>query len=337
MSFRVKKLLDSVTSSGIRGTSFELRFPRMVHSELMTHRLFSRNASSSRAIPVERLIQDVIDDPAMPFKWGRNQPGMQAGEDWDAPISIEYPVIGYHEVDSPSWGTYTESYVDEGPRFHTPEEAWLFARDQAVLVARSFANAEYHKQVVNRLLEPFAHINVIVTSTDFNNFFALRYHKDADPTIAELARLMWEEYNSSDPVPLLGNNWHLPYIRCEDWERVNQLNLRDYPNVMRRNLVDTIQQELLIRISVARCARVSYKTHDGRETTVEEDLKLYNRLLSADIIHASPAEHQFRPDYQGLMGWQNPKLHGNLNGVIQYRKLLPGEFQRDFTPNDRQP
>lgn len=315
MSFTVKKLLDSVTSSGIRGTSFELRYPRLIHSEMMTHRLFSRNASSSRAIPVERLIQDVLDDPAMPFKWGRNQPGMQAGEDWDAPIYLD------------SW------YNEHDRAFDSPKEAWLYALDEAVRVARGFAKSEYHKQVVNRLLEPFAHINVIVTSTDFNNFFALRYHPDADPTIAELARLMWEEYNSSDPVQLLGNNWHLPYIRWEDWVNVKKVDLRQFPNVMRRNLVDTIEQELLIRVSVARCARVSYKTHDGRETTLDEDLKLYNRLLSADIIHASPAEHQFRPDYQGLMGWQNPKLHGNLTGVIQYRKLLPGEFQKDFTPN----
>lgn len=314
MSYSVKKLLDSVTTSGIRGTTFELRYPRMIHSELLTHRLFSRNASSSRAIPVERLIQDVIDDPAMPFKWGRNQPGMQAGEDWDAPITVTMPIN-----DEP-W--------DSEPA--TPEQVWLHARDMAVAIARGFAHAEYHKQCVNRLLEPFAHINVVVTSTDFNNFFALRYHKDADPTIAELARLMWEEYNSSSPEQLLGNNWHLPYIRPIDRLNVKKVDLRQFPNVMRRNLVDTIEQELLIRVSVARCARVSYKTHDGRETTLEEDLKLYNRLLTADIIHASPAEHQFKPDYQGLMGWQNPKLHGNLYGVIQYRKLLPGEFQKDF-------
>lgn len=322
MSFAVKILADSITSSGIRGTTFELRYPRLIHSEMMTHRMFSRNASSSRAIPVERLIQDVIDDTAMPFKWGRNQPGMQAGEDWDAPITVTCT------IDDEPWESESCS----------PEKAWLYARDQAITVARGFANAEYHKQVVNRLLEPFSHINVVVTSTDYANFFALRYHKDADPTIAELARLMYEEYCKSEPYVLLGNNWHLPYIRIEDAVAIDAMCKKLDPTVMRRFMVDTIRQELAIRVSVARCARVSYKTHDGRETTIEEDLALYNRLLAGEPLHASPAEHQFRPDYRHItdnngIAWDNPQLHGNLHGVIQYRKLLPGEYQKDFNPN----
>lgn len=331
MTASVKIILDSITREGIRVTTFQLRYPRLIHSEFMTHRLFSRNASSSRAIPVERLIQDVIDDTAMPSKWGRNKPGMQAGEDWSAPIYVDY----FDDHGNGDILNITEEF--------SPEEAWLFARDRAVEVARAFAKSEYHKQVVNRLLEPFSHINVVVTSTDYNNFFALRYHADADPTIKELAEAMYAAYSSSEPFVLMDGCWHLPYVTVNDKNKVALMYPLSLENITDNVFASTKYIETLIKISVARCARVSYKTHDGRETTVEEDVELFDRLLASVPLHASPAEHQVTPDRKVLVDlfkddtfyeWQYPELHGNLRGVIQYRKTLPGEFQATFEPQD---
>jgi hypothetical protein len=169
---------DSICPQGNRLTTMQLRYPRFIHAEAKTHRVLriddaeyefkqeigfmddenmSRNASSSRAIPVEKMIRDVLDDPAMPVSWGSNKPGMQAGEEIETPI--EFLSIGDGLVYS-----------------FTKEEAWLAARDYSVQVARGFAKAGYHKQVINRLLEPFGHISVIVTATNWDNFFALRCH-----------------------------------------------------------------------------------------------------------------------------------------------------------------
>ena len=265
MTISATIVADSVSRGGVRIVTMQLRYPRFIHAEFMTHRAFSRNASSSRAIPVERLIKDVIDDTAMPIHWGKNQPGMQAR--------------GQH--DDPIWAG--------GGAKYTPEGAWVQARNNAINVARAFADASYHKQVVNRLLEPFAHINVVVTATNWENFFELRDHPDAQPEICQLARVMREAMTNSAPKRLEWGDWHLPYIRASEMEAGTQT---------------------LLEVSAARCARVSYLTHDGRETTLDEDRDLYARLAAGEPRHASPLEHQARPlaashRLANFIGWQS--------------------------------
>ncbi|WNL50675.1 thymidylate synthase [Ruegeria phage RpAliso] len=284
--------------------TFQLRYPRFIHAEVMTHRLFSRNASSSRAIPVKRMIQDVIDDPAMPIHWGKNQRGMQAEHEHDAGVPIPFPVHA------------TGLSVVWEDCLHTPKGAWLHARDNAVKVAKSFDAAGYHKQVVNRILEPFTHINVIVTASGFDNFFWLRRHPDAQPEIKALADAMWDALQASTPKVLYPGEWHLPYVTDED--RANY-GLSD-----------------LIRVSVARCARVSYMTHDGRKPDFEEDRALYERLVGGEPLHASPAEHQAMIDTpswgEHTAFWDNASKSGNFApGYIQYRKTLPGEYCGSYT------
>jgi hypothetical protein len=278
-------ILDSVNLSGSRLTTMQLRYPRCIHSEFMTHRVMSRNASSSRAIPVLRLIEDVLNDPFVPLHWGKNQRGMQADEECDAPIVLA--------------GGFNRSC--------SREERWLKARDFAVDAAQDFAEAGYHKQIVNRLLEPFAHIQVVVTSTEWSNFFALRDHPDAEPHIRVLAQQMKKALNTSTPQELQWGQWHLPYVW--DTERV------------KHDLDDSL------KLSVARCARVSYMTHDGRKPDATEDFKLADRLLSSVPLHASPAEHQAQAM---TLGWHEEAdwLRGNFSrGWIQYRKTLPEESQ----------
>jgi thymidylate synthase ThyX len=304
MTITAKVIADSTSPQGIRLTTMQLRYPKMIHSEFMTHRVFSRNASSSRAIPVARLIQDVIDDPAMPVFWGSNKPGMQAGEELT--------------------GDWRQAAINE----------WLLARNRAAASAIDMGRYGVHKQIVNRIIEPWCHINVVVTATEWANFYALRQHKDAQPEMKALADAMWEAQQTSIPTPCVVGGWHLPYYDPEtDGKALYFADLGGDPF------------QWMIRVSVARCARVSFLTHEGKPPNVEDDLKLYDRLVGSTPLHASPAEHQATPDKALLtfseganayrvgindsVGFQYPEQHGNLVGWRQYRKMLPNENRAD--------
>lgn len=259
MTITAQVIADSIADGCPRLTTLQLRYPRFIHAEFMTHRVFSRNASSSRAIPIDRVIQDVIDDTAMPIHWGANQRGMQAGE--------ELP---------------------------SGEAEWLAARDCAVYSARLLADSGYHKQIVNRILEPFQHINVLVTATEWDNFFALRDHQDAQPEIQRLAQVMREAMAGSEPDYMSSNEWHTPYITAEDcFETEHEFNDGR-----------TQSGELIRRISAARCASVSYKTVDGKPMTVERALSIFDGL-TGDPLHASPFEHIALPDPDNGPGCRN--------------------------------
>jgi hypothetical protein len=285
-------IADSISPQGIRLTTFQLRYPRFIHAEFMTHRMFSRNASSSRAIPVSRLIEDIQRDTAMPVHWGKNQSGMQAVEELDEDAKRQV------------------------------QACWGSAREEAIAWAQTMHNVGAHKQIVNRILEPFSHINVVCTATDYANFYALRRHKDAQPEIKVLADAMWDAQQNNVPQLLLPGEWHLPYVLDEE---IRELDGPTGPC-----------WTMLKHLSVARCARVSYLTHEGKVPNIEEDLRLYVRLVGGNPLHASPAEHQATPDTENEQSvgfsemvhysWDQPKQHGNLTGWRQYRKTLHGEW-----------
>ena len=279
----------------------QLRYPRFIHSELMTHRVFSRNASSSRAIPVAKMIEQVRNDPAMPIHWGKNQPGMQASEEHNA--LVEWNV--YEQVATHEAGTLFKG----GDIKLTPEEAWAHAALRAAEMAEAMAEAGYHKQVANRLLEPFQFMNTIVTATEWSNFFELRCHPDAQPEIQELARCILQAIVESEPEVLAYGQWHLPYVL--DAEK------GEYP------------LEDLIKFSAARCARVSYLSHDGKTVDVEKDRELFERLVGSRPLHASPIEHQATPDIlipgnrrqAQAARWAHKEYFGNFRHWVQFRKL----------------
>lgn len=301
MTISAKIICDSISPQGVRLTTMLLRYPRFVHAEFMTHRVFSRNASSSRAIPVEKMIQAVIDDPAMPIHWGMNQKGMQAAHE----LSIDEQRIA--------------------------QRRWLDGMASAVTTARQLNDLGLHKQIVNRVIEPWAHITVVVTATEWNNFLHLRDHEDAQPEIAELARQCRVELELNDPVPLKDGEWHLPFIDLKV----------EYPVVERMLQVGRITRDMpkpfevydvLIKMSAARCARTSYLTHDKLLPAIDDDVALYERLVGGEPLHASPTEHQATPDtwnkgdFEGYGAkWGNPHLHGNLPGWMQHRKFLHNE------------
>lgn len=304
MTITAKVIADSIAPKSRRLTTFQLKYPRFIHAEFMTHRHFSRNASSSRAIPVDKQIDMLMEDPAMPIHWGLNQSGMQAEQENTAHLDLADPGL-------------------------TPTEGWLLARDNAVKVARSFVRAGYHKQVVNRILEPFSHISVVCTSSQYDNFFSLRCHKDAQPEIKVLADAMRAALDASTPRMLGQDDWHLPYVTEAELQHAASAE-----NVSHDPVPLTFDD--LIKASVARCARVSYLTHYGKAPSMEADLKLYDRLVGMVPLHASPAEHQAKPDeiiWNGaeLPAYKNPHLAGNLTGGwVQYRKTLPGECADDW-------
>lgn len=315
-------VLDSVSPAGHRLTTFRVRCPRFIWDEVLTHRAFSRNASSFRAVPVAKMIAEARDPDrrATPEAWGLDRPGMTSDPVMD----------GVVEALARAWWN------------DAAESAARFAE-----VANAFG---LHKQFINRALMPFVHVTAVITATEYANFFGLRLDADADPTMRALAGAMWTAYGASAPTPLTSGQWHLPFFDADDFltlavalgavdaETGRELEPLRYDAAGLSRLqeravavTDAVRDDA-IKVSVARCARTSYLSHfpGNRRSTLEEDLALYDRLVGAQPLHASPAEHQATPDtllnrVNGAELWSNAAWHGNLRGWIQYRKTLPGE------------
>lgn len=263
-----KVIADSVSLDGIRLTTLEVTLHRFVLAEFNTHRVFSRNSASSRAIPLRKTIERVLDDPAVPLVFPAEKPGMQGGEPLD-----------------------TNAAADALDIWHT-------ASLDAIRHARRMQDLGVHKSVVNRILEPFLWHTIIVTSTEWDNFFAQRCSPLAQPELRAAADLMRAALNTSTPKRVDFGEWHLPFIHEDD--------LTD----CRRAGIDPCH------VSVARCARVSYLTHDGVRD-VREDEALYQRLVTAEPPHWSPLEHVATP----IKVPQAHLMPGNLYGWAQLRHL----------------
>lgn len=303
---------DSINYLGDRVTTYRLHYHRYIHSEFMTHRMFSKNASSSRAIPVKSMLEYIDNNPATPIHWGKNKPGMQADEEQQIPIIMNIIGEETHEV--------------------PPKQAWNFAKGCAIEYAEKFNNGGYHKQIVNRLTEPFQFMNVICTGTDFENFFYLRYHEDAQPEIKELAKCMKEAKEKSEPEVLHYGEWHTPFV-SHVRDKTGRLIYLDSDKKIE------IDVETAIKISASCCAQVSYRKND---TSIEKAIAIYDRLVGMSPKHSSPFEHVATPfsedeyvvrktAYRVLKNADIPDnmnqclYCGNFKGWTQYRKTLQGE------------
>lgn len=315
-----KVIQHSVSPEGIEIISYELEYPRFIHAEFMTHRLFSRNSASSRAIPVAKLIEMVRTDPAMPTHWGKNQPGMQAKEELEA--------------------FFKRQVQDE----------WYGSASFAAQRAEAMSGFGAHKQIANRILEPFQWMKVVCTFTEGKNFFWLRDHEDAQPEIAELARKMFEAYKGSEAFKLNPGEWHVPYVtRLRGYSGTLTYAL-EYEGVPHDHLIydansgkiyEPISEEAALKVSSSCCAQVSYRLLDQ---TLEKALMIYDRLVSSEPVHASPFEHQATPLSQLIEGsscgdyiWEGLNQPGvthmdkdgyfwsaNFKGWAQHRQLIPG-------------
>ena len=301
MSFAAKILADSISLKGHRLTTFEVTFPRIVLAEFNTHRIFSRNSASSRAIPVKKMLERVREDPFVPEYVGKNQKGMQASEELTGP-ERDKAIFAWRELRNNARNC---AWYLAGP----PEEGGL----------------DVHKQIANRLLEPWLWHTVIVSATEWSNFFNLRDNKKAQPEIAKPAAMMHELYKTSVPRAVGYGEWHLPLV--EPGEAFDAEVLGDHD---------------IVKVSAGRCARVSYLTHDGKRDPVE-DVKLHDSLLASG--HMSPLEHPARPmtveelnlfrqhrfEWTDKDGghWKSTTTAdhflGNFNGWVQWRKMVPGE------------
>lgn len=287
-------LLDSINTSGNRITTWLLTYPRFIHAEFNTHRMFSRNASSSRAIPIKRMIEDVRNNPAMPVFWGKNQAGMQAAVELDNVEKTEYRSVD-HQINIE--GKETAKWVPM-TKLEAAKCDWLKARDAAIKVVEGLVELGLHKQLGNRFLEPWMHITVLMTCTEMKNFFSLRAHEAAQPEFRALAYLMLEKYNASTPVLKSAGEWHIPFGD---------------------KMPEVVTHEQRLKIATARCARTSYLTFDG-DINVQKDYDLHDQLASSG--HWSPFEHCAQASWNS--GWS-----GNFRGWQQYRKTFQMENRTD--------
>ena len=320
MTISAKIIADSIAPNGQRITTYELEYPRFIHAEFMTHRLFSRNAASSRAIPVAKAIELIKADTAKPIHWGKNQPGMSAKEECNELVAIFDGV-------APSSRLAT----------------WHLARDRAIEIAAAFNEAGYHKQIVNRLLEPFTHIKVVCTATEYDNFFWLRRHPDAQPEIQELAEQMWQARENSLPRRLEPGWWHVPYFENGYWSPWH-LDEDTAPGE------DTVTLEDAIAISASCCAQVSYRRLDD---SLEKARDIYKRLVESKPVHASPFEHQATPfeapnqadvlrngDRTQYLGATHSDMNGdywsgNFKGWTQNRQLIADNVCNHYDGNSQ--
>ena len=265
MSYLARVVADSITDQGVRLTTVEVTMPRIVLAEQNTHRVFSRNTASSRAIPVKTRCDSIEQNPFVPAAFGKNQKGMQSTELLDVDINRQAEAI------------------------------WREALADSLKHARKLAELGVHKQYANRLTEPFSWVTQLVTATDWENYFNLRCHKDAQPEIKIAAELTRDAINQSFPVLKKPGQWHLPLVSADISDPV-----------------------VAAKVSVARCAAVSYEKH-GITKTVDEELARHDMMLKSG--HMSPFEHQ------AVVGSESSMRYiGNFRAPwVQYRKTLPGE------------
>jgi thymidylate synthase ThyX len=331
MSISAKIIADSLSPQGHRLTTFVLVFPRIVLAEFNTHRMLSKNSASSRAIPFNKMVKLVEEDPFIPIRWMKEHKGMQ-GSDY------------FEDVEA-----------------NTLDVKWRSSALAAAKQARMLSEGGLTKQLCNRLLEPFMYHTVIVTGTEWENFFALRAHPQAEIHIADLAEKMLVAYNESTPNLLSAGEWHVPFGDkisigiMEDELLDKDLRIKSIgwgspvpgtttEEIRRQDVLQAVTQEYKIKIATARCARVSYMNFEGKEDYTA-DIKLHDSLLASG--HMSPFEHcarvmndeEYVRHVSGVLvdgKFKIPSMEeegdgwcGNFRGFIQYRKHMPGENKSD--------
>ncbi len=269
-----KIIKHSITEWGQEIVTFEIEHPRMVHADFMTHKVLSKNGSSSRAIPVLTMLKKIWNEPVLPVFWGKNQSGMEAKEELS------------------------------GWRLKCAKILWSLAAKSSCIFSFSLSKLGLHKQLSNRITEPFGFIKLVVTGTSFDNFYRLRDHEAAQPELQDLARKMKIAHKNSTPQVLKFGEWHLPYIDS------------------------TVGSEENLKLSSSLCAQTSYRKSDD---SMEKATNIFGRLIDSDPEHFSPTEHQATPleSKDSIFFTHKDKLgrlwSGNFCGWGQYRQKIQAE------------
>ena len=303
-----KVICDSISEDGVRITTLEVEAPRIILAEINTHNAISKNCSSTRAITLSKAIEQVNENGFVPLYWGEKKSGMSA----DKEIS-----------------TVSQA-----------KKLWEQAKFSAIDRVVDLDDIDLHKQITGRLLEPFQMVKQVLTATDWDNFFNLRIHKDAQPEICMLAYKMYQAMQESEPFELRDGEYHLPYVkryRVKSGRGSGQLEY--YTGILYADSYHVLDLETAKKVSASCCAQVSYRNTD---MSLEKADKIFDMLIKADVLHASCFEHLatpvgYAPYYsnqclentvrvvEGLthVNKQGNLCSGNLRGWISYRHLLP--------------
>lgn len=293
--YQVKIIADSLGPCGKRLTTITARYPRIIHAEVMTHRDRERNAASSRAIPAHVMSQAIQDHPFVPLAWGLEKSGMQMGEQIPEELASLANKLWLEARDN--MVAYADAIANIGRTYNT----------DPALAKPEYEDIKIHKSLPNRLTEPWMYITVVMSATEWENFFRLRCHSDAEIHFQKIAGMIRSLRQQSRPIPLQAGEWHLPFIWQNDWADVYKLG-------------NTYGERLGIikNVSVARCARVSYLTHEGVRS-IDKDIDLFTRLINGSGFgHYSPHGHV-------AMASDHANRSGPFIGFYQYRKDFPLE------------
>lgn len=315
-NIKAKVICDSISTNGVRITTVEVEYPRFIHSELMTHRMLSKNCSSSRAIPIRTMADQILNNMAVPEYFGANKSGMQASEE------VQFPDL--------------------------TKKMWIASGRQAVEDSLTLAkDFNLHKQISNRITEPFQMMKVLITATEWDNFFNLRIEKNAQPEIALLAYKIYMAMQESKPIEIQSGEWHLPYIeRTFDYKANIHYHL---------STGEEIDLETAMKISASCSAQTSYRKNDE---SIDKATKIFDMLINAEVKHSSPFEHLATPRQQTFHvetvdfitdesinvsyipdSWENGLTHtdrignlwsGNLKDWVSYRH----KFVKENTCNN---
>lgn len=267
MSFAVEIILDSISRAGDRIITLTARYPKYIHPEVLHHRDFSRGAPSNRARSTWTIIKEVWKNPVVPERWGKNTSRMQPKGELS------------------------------GWRRWLARQLWLKARYVAIGLALALNKLGVHKELANRPLEPWQWMTLLITATEWDNFFYLRCHPEAQGECRKIAEMIRDARAASVPVI---RDEHLPYIQPHE---------------------QTWSSELRVQLSVGRCARISF-LKQGSGSELDADLKLYDRLSGSQPEHSGPFEHQaWAPSiaagvrYFNLKGWVSWRYLREVHGV----------------------
>jgi len=318
------KIIQASVCRGINIYTMELEYPRFIHSQVMTHRVFSRNTASSRAIKIRHYIKQVEENPALPIFYGQNGSGMSPRDELGGVESL------------------------------LCRTKILEMRDNTIADVKQLEDLGLHKQSVNRYLEPWYMTKVLVTATDLENFFFLRHdkpssgHNPAQEEVKHLAELMKKAVLECEPEEITPDMWHVPYVnRVIDLDHKQIAYYIDdgSPGGLR------LTEDQAVAVSSSCSAQISFRT---LVKTLKKAGRVNDKLMPQDTevdpLHGSAFEHPAKPmssaEWSDRMGfldlikernlffggvWTDPEqilYCGNFRGWIQKRKLMANEAKK---------
>lgn len=312
---KVEFIQGSIAPCKTKITTLVLEYPRVIHAQLLTHRVFTKNSSSSRAVPIKTAIEQIEANPAQ-FIWTENQSGMSG-----KPIDDSFKLTHIHEAVQTLWSQVKQTVLYLGSK-------------------ESEGGLNVHKQNAARFLEPFQNIRIVLTSTEWENWDWLRIDSAAQPEIAQLAKLIKEARDTGDYMELVEGDWHVPFIT----RKVNPDNGEITYHHPETDVELTVQEAKELSMSI--CAQTSFRKEDYSDKKTEN---VIGKLFTGNKVHASPSEHQATPIKEAVMDsgdFASIMFHlpdgathidrkgnvwsGNFKHWIQNRQLIPNHDKAKF-------